>query len=133
MYNVEVINDGGSVFNIKSKDYEFKVDTKGDGITPPDALLASLGSCIGVYIRKYAEGARLGLKGFRIKVNAGFEKEPYYHFKNIDIFVDLDGVNIDERRRDALLNFVRKCPVHNTLKSNPAINIRFEQKEVAIK
>lgn len=45
MYRVEISNKEGYRFNIKSKDYEFKIDVNGSGITPPDTLLASLGSC----------------------------------------------------------------------------------------
>ena len=48
MYHVEVTGTGASAFKVKSKDYEFIIDTKGKGITPADTLLASLGSCIGV-------------------------------------------------------------------------------------
>ena len=66
MYKVEISNKGDSVFNVRSKDYEFNVDTKGKGMTPPDTLLASLGSCMGVYIRKYAEGAKLNIGNFKI-------------------------------------------------------------------
>ena len=52
MYHVDMTNTGDYFFKVKSKDYEFSVDIKGKGITPPDALLASLGSCVGVYVRK---------------------------------------------------------------------------------
>lgn len=51
MYNVNITNNGDYLFNVKSKDYEFNVDVKGKGITPPDTLLASLGTCVGVYVR----------------------------------------------------------------------------------
>ena len=53
MYKVTIESYGESGFVVKSADYEFIIDNKGKGITPPDTFLASLGSCIGVYIRKY--------------------------------------------------------------------------------
>ena len=43
VYSVKINNQGGSSFSVASKDYEFNVDTKGAGITPPDTLLASYG------------------------------------------------------------------------------------------
>ena len=124
MYSVDISNKGDYLFSIKSKDYNFVIDIKGRGVTPPDTLLASIGSCIGVYIRKYAEGFGIKLKDFGINVEADFTKEPPAHFKNINVSVDLKGLEIGERRKDALIEFVKNCPVHNTLKANPDIEIK---------
>ena len=121
-YSVEITNDREYLFKVKSKDYEFLVDTNGKGVTPPDALLASVGTCIGVYLRKYAEGSGIGLNGFTINVEAEFSKDPAC-FKKIGVKVDLKGLKLDERRIKAMLAFVKNCPVHNTLKANPEINI----------
>ncbi len=125
MYRVEVTNEGGTPFKVRSKDYEFIVDTKGAGVTPPDTLLASLGSCVGVYIRKYAEGAKIDLKNFKVTVESEFGKEAPFTFKSINVRVDLGGASLDDRRRKALLEFIKNCPVHNTLKGNPTIEIEF--------
>jgi len=123
MYEVEVVNKGKSAFYVRSKDCEFVIDVNGNGITPPDTLLASLGSCIGVYVRKYAEGAKLRLEKFKIKVSAEFSKEPPARFKVINVSIDLIDADLDERRKKALLEFIKNCPVHNTLKADPAIQI----------
>lgn len=123
MYRVEVTGAGDSSFKVKSKDYEFVIDTKGKGMSPQDALLASLGSCIGVYLRKYCEGARLDLKEFAISIEAEFTKEPPLCFKEIQVRVDLKDLSLDERRRRALLEFIKNCPVHNTLKAQPHVEI----------
>ena len=123
MYHIEIENSGSSLMKVKSKDYEFVTDPKGEGITPSAALLASLGGCIGVYINRYVEGAKLSSGGFRITVDAEFSKEKPVSFREIKVSVDLKGLQIDERRKEALLRFVRNCPVHNTLKSNPAVEI----------
>jgi putative redox protein len=123
MYHVDIINSGDSTFKVKSNDYELVVDTKGNGITPPDALLASLGTCIGVYLRKYAEGARIDLKQFSISVDAEFSKEPPYCFRQINVKVDLKGLKLEENRKEGLLRFIKNCPVHNTLKVDPLVEI----------
>jgi len=123
MYRVEVSAEGAYKFNVKSKDYGFIVDVKGAGVTPPDALLASLGSCVGVYIRKYADGAKLPLRDFKIIVDADLGKEAPYYFRQINVAVDLKGAELDDRRKRAILEFVKNCPIHNTLKNNPAIDI----------
>jgi len=124
-YHVDVVNSGSSSFEVKSKDGQFTVDTDGKGMTPPDTLLAGLGTCFGVYVRKYCEGAKIPLNGFSISVDADFAKERPVCFRQIRISVDLLGVTLDERRKASLLEFVKNCPVHNTLKNNPdvAVNI----------
>ena len=124
MYRVEVKNSGDSTFNVRSKDYEFIIDTKGKGITPPDTLLASLGSCIGVYIRKYIEGAKLPLGEFSTIIEAEFDKEKPVSFKIINVSIDLKGMQLDEKRKKALLSFVKNCPVHNTLKIAPSVEVK---------
>ncbi len=123
MYHVDITNLGDYSFMVKSRDYEFMVDTQGKGITPPDALLASMGSCIGVYLRKYAEGAKLALAEFCISVSADFAKEEPVCFRKINVEVDLKGANLDERRLKSLLEFIKNCPVRNTLKNNPEVEI----------
>ncbi len=123
MYNVEIANRGDSAFGVKSKDYEFTIEAEGKGVTPPDALLASLGSCIGVYIRKYAEGTLLAIKEFSVSVRADFSKEKPVCFKSVSVTIDLKGFTLDERRRHSLLEFIKNCPVHNTLKADPQIEV----------
>lgn len=123
MYRVEVSSEGAYKFNVKSKDYEFLVDVNGKGVTPPDALLASLAACVGVYIRKYADGAKLDLGDFTVSAEADLGKAPPYYFRQINVAVDLKGKELDERRKKALLEFIKNCPVHNTLKNDPVVNI----------
>lgn len=125
MYQVKVSNPGDYSFSVQSGDYQFNVDTKGEkGIRPPDALLASLGACIGVYIRKYAEGGKLALSEFNIDVRAEFSKESPVCFKKIEVLIDLKDNKLEERRLKSLLGFIKNCPVHNTLMSNPEIDLK---------
>lgn len=124
MYRVEIASSTGSSFKAKSGDYEFLIGTKGKGITPPDTLLAALGSCIGVYIRKYCEGSKFRLDNFNIAVEAEFSKEAPIGFKQINVSLDLKGAQLDEPRKQALLAFIKNCPIHNTLKINPSIDVK---------
>jgi uncharacterized OsmC-like protein len=111
-------------FSAKAGESEFSIDAKGKGLTPLDALLAGLGSCIGVYIRKYAEGSKLQLENFKVNVSAELSKESPFSFRYISVEIDLKPGLIDERRQKALLEFVKNCPAHNTLKSNPVIEFK---------
>ncbi len=121
MYHVDIINNGSSGFKVRAGEYEFLADTKGAGVTPPDALLASLGACIGVYCRKYAESARLKLSEFNITVDADFSDDPPARFKEIRAAIDLKKNQLNILQKKELLEFIKKCPVHNTLKNNPDI------------
>jgi putative redox protein len=125
MYRVEVAsNNPDTSFKVKSGSHEFVIDTKGKGITPSDTLLASLAACIGVYIRKYCEGSKLTLDNFSITAEAEFSKEKPVGFKEINVSIDLKGAALDERRRNALLEFIKNCPIHTTLHMNPAVNAK---------
>ncbi|RJP29691.1 MAG: OsmC family peroxiredoxin [Candidatus Omnitrophota bacterium] len=121
-YKVEISSEK-DYFRAKSKDYEFEIGTKGRGMSPPDVLLASVASCVGVYIRKYFESAKAGECNFLVRAEADFAKEPPFRFDEIKIDIELKGLKLDDRRKSALLEFVKNCPVHNTLKCNPKVNI----------
>ncbi|MFC1590640.1 OsmC family protein [Candidatus Omnitrophota bacterium] len=124
MYKVDIVNEGGFKFKANSKGYDLLISPKGDGISPPDVLLASLGSCIGVYIRKYAEGAKIDIPGFDISIEAEFSKERPVCFREINVSIILKNTDIDDRRKEALIGFIKNCPVHNTLKADPVVNIK---------
>ena len=124
MYQVNIENRGGYSFNVSSEGNDFCIDTKGKGISPPAALLASLGSCIGVYLNRYVEGVGLKPNGFKITVKAEISKEKPVGFREIYVSIDLNGQELDQRRKEAILTFIKNCPIHNTLKINP--NIKME-------
>jgi len=123
MYCVEISGRDGYVFDVKTRDSAFTIAAKEGNVRPSEALLASIASCIGVYIRKYAEGAKLEIGEFTVTIKSEFGKERPIYFRHIDISVDLKGFRLDERRREAFLRFIKNCPVHATLKSNPEIKI----------
>jgi uncharacterized OsmC-like protein len=126
MYHVDIINEGAYAFKAVSKDGSFRIDTDGGGITPPDTFLAGLGSCIGVYLRKYCDGSKIQVNAFTVTVEGELEKTPPARFREIRASIDLKGASIDERRKDALIQFIKNCPVHNTIKHNPDISIEIK-------
>ena len=124
MYKVEITHNQEMAFTAKVGVSEFIIDAQGQGLTPLDALLAGLGSCIGVYIRKYAVGSKLELKNFKINVSAQLCSQSPFSFKQIDVQIDLKDCALDERRQRALLEFIKNCPAHNTLKGNPQMEFK---------
>ena len=124
MYKIEVTHNQDLAFSVKAGESEFIVDAKGKGLTPLDALLAGLGSCVGVYIRKYAEGSKLTIENFKVNVSAELSKDSPLSFRQINVDIDLKSCIIDERRQKALLEFIKNCPAHNTLKTSPIIEFK---------
>ncbi|MDO8489199.1 MAG: OsmC family protein [Candidatus Omnitrophota bacterium] len=124
MYKVEITHNSDFAFTVKTGQSEFIIDAQGKGLTPLDALLAGLGSCAGVYIRKYAQGSKLNLENFKINVSAELYSESPFSFRQIRVDIDLKNCQLDERRQKALLEFIKNCPAHNTLKGNPVIEFK---------
>jgi uncharacterized OsmC-like protein len=124
MYKIEITHNQDMSFTAKAGQDEFIIDAKGQGLTPLDALLAGLGSCIGVYIRKYATGSKLELNNFKISVSAELSSQSPFAFKRIDVQIDFKDCLLDERRQKALLEFIKNCPAHNTLKGGPEIGFK---------
>ncbi|MDD5478024.1 MAG: OsmC family protein [Candidatus Omnitrophica bacterium] len=124
MYKVQVTHNQDLAFTVKAGESEFIIDAKGKGLTPLDALLAGVGSCLGVYIRKYAQGSKLNLENFKLNVFAELSNESPFSFRKINVDIDLKNSGLDERRQKALLEFIKNCPAHNTLKGNPLIEFK---------
>lgn len=125
MPKVTVTSKGGYAFSAKTAaGGGFEIDAKTGPVGPLDAFLASLAACVGVYIRKYAEGAKITLEGYSVTAEAELSKDKPVRFGLIDVAVDLGAAALDERRKTALLDFIRNCPVHNTLKGDPEILVR---------
>jgi putative redox protein len=131
VYQVEITHDQGMFFTVRAPGGELAVDARpkdkmdggARGFNPLELLLSGLGSCVGAYVRKYAEGAKLDLGNFKIRVEAELAEAPV-SFRSISVSIDLGGISFDERRKKALLEFVRNCPVHNTLKGNPLVEVK---------
>jgi uncharacterized OsmC-like protein len=124
MYNIQVTHNQDLAFTVRTNESEFIIDANGKGLTPLDALLAGLGSCVGVYICKYATGAKLNLKNFKINVFAQLSSESPFSFRKINVDIDLKNLSLPDLRQRALLEFIRHCPAHHTLKGNPEIEFK---------
>ena len=115
-------------YTVRSPNYEIKIDFPREGgliegITPPALLLASLGSCVAVYLERYLNGAKIKFSKFSIKVKSDIGKESPRYLKNIEVRIDIQDLRLVPKRKEALLEFIKNCPVHNTLKYNPVVDI----------
>lgn len=95
-------------------------------MTPPELLLASLGSCAAFYAAQYLKTRNLissnaASTGVEVTVTAEKLKPPA-RIGNFRIHVSCP-VPLTEEQHQALTRSVHQCVVHNTLTSNPQIDI----------
>ena len=96
------------------------------GMTPPELLLASLGSCAAFYAVQYLKTRNLGETGVEVTVTAEKLTQPA-RIGNFRVHV-LCPVSLTEEQTEGLMRSVHHCLIHNTLLSPPEIAI-----ELAIK
>jgi uncharacterized OsmC-like protein len=99
------------------------------GMTPPELLLASLGSCAAFYASEYLRTRNLAQSGVEVRVTAEKLKFPA-RMGNFRIHVACP-VALTEEQREGLMRAVHHCLVHNTLLTPPAIVIDLITKEMA--
>ncbi len=92
-----------------------------EGMTPPELLLASLGSCAAFYAVQYLKTRNLGEKGVEVTVTAEKLKHPA-RVGNFVIRVSAPATLTPEQT-EGLSRSVHACLVHNTLLSPPQIEI----------
>jgi putative redox protein len=95
-----------------------------EGVTPPELLLASLGSCAGYYAAQYLRKHKLALEGTRVRVTCDKAKEPV-RMDNFDIEVGVP-VELSAEHRKGLCEAVEHCLVKNTLLHPPKISLHIE-------
>jgi uncharacterized OsmC-like protein len=95
-----------------------------EGMTPPELMLASLGSCVGYYAAQYLRKKGLASEGTRVRVTAGKVTGPA-RLENFKIELRLPVIVRDEHYK-GVEEAVRRCLIHNTLLHPPTITIEVE-------
>ena len=121
----------GSVqFHIKARGHSLITDQPveqggyDEGVTPPELLLASLGSCAGYYAAQYLRKHKLALEGTRVRVSCDKAKDPV-RMDNFKIEVDVP-VELSTEHRKGVYEAVEHCLVKNTLLQSPKISLLVE-------
>ena len=90
-------------------------------MTPPELLLASLGSCAAFYAAEYLRTRNLAKSGVEVSVSAEKLLKPA-RMGNFRVLVT-SPVALTAEQNEGLTRSVHHCLVHNTLMSPPQINI----------
>ena len=101
------------------------------GMTPPEFLLASLGSCAAFYAVQYLRTRNLDDRGVEVSVTAEKLKQPA-RIGNFRIRVSCPVALTDEQEQ-GVMRSVHHCLVHNTLLNPPEIKIELAVGEAALK
>ncbi len=124
---VSVEHLGALQFEIKARQHTVLSDQPpengghDEGMTPPELLLASLGSCAGFYAAQYLRKYKLATEGTRVRVTADKAKDPA-RMDNFHIEIEIPSI-LSEQHRAGVENAVHHCLIHNTLLHQPKINI----------
>ena len=95
-----------------------------EGMTPPELMLASLGSCAGYYAAQYLRKKGLASEGTLVRVTAGKATGPA-RLENFKIDLQLPVLVGDDHRK-GVEEAVHRCLIHNTLLHPPTITIEVE-------
>src|SRR3954453_23790513 len=101
---VTVEHLGSVQFEIKARQHTIASDQPAEnggfdeGMTPPELLLASLGSCAAFYAAQYLRKFKLSTEGTRVRVTADTMKEPVPRIDNFQIEIETPVELSDQHR-----------------------------------
>lgn len=133
---VRIEHLGAVQFEIKARQHTISCDQPAEnggydeGMTPPELLLASLGSCAAFYAAQYLRKFKLATEGTRVRVKAEKAKDP----ARIDDFrIEVDTtIELSEEHRAGVERAVHHCLIHNTLLHPPKITIEVNEAVAAV-
>lgn len=131
MLEVHVEHLGDLQFEIRARghkcisDQPIEAGGYDEGMTPPEFLLASLGSCAGFYAADYLRRQQVAVAGTRVRVTAEKVNAPA-RLDQIRISVEAP-IPLAEAQKDGLRRALERCLVHNTLLHPPKIEIVLQE------
>ena len=133
MMEVQITHLDQVKFSIQSRSHTILCDQPAEnggedsGMTPPELLLASLGSCAAFYAVQYLKTRNLAETGVEITVTAEKLKQPS-RLGNFCVHV-VSPVSLTEEQTEGLMRSVHHCLVHNTLLTPPVIKVELAMAE----
>lgn len=123
-----VVNHLGAVqFEAKARQHTVYCDQPAEnggfdeGMTPPEFLLAALGTCAGYYAVQYLKARSLPSQGLRVRTTAEKVQGPA---RIGEMKIDVEyPVELEARHREGVLRAVHNCLIHNTLLHPPKIEV----------
>jgi putative redox protein len=124
---VTVNHLGALQFEIKARSHTILSDQPvasggfDEGMTPPELLLAALGSCAAYYAAEYLNRRQIASEGTKVRVTAEKAKSPA---RMEDFRIELESpAPLSEADREGVIAAMHRCLIHNTLLHSPRIEI----------
>jgi putative redox protein len=121
---------GAVRFEVRARQHTLVSDQPADnngydeGMTPPELMLASLGSCAAYYAVDYLKRSHLQQEGCRVRVTADKVKGPF-RLDNFHIDVQV-AEDLDAGQLKGVEEAVHRCLIHNTLLHSPKIDVEIQ-------
>src|SRR5215470_16840060 len=134
---VQVEHLGALQFEIKARQHTIVSDQPAENggfdedMTPPELLLASLGSCAAFYAARYLRKHHLAAEGTLVRVTADKAKDPA-RLDNFRVVFELP-CELSQKDREGIEDSVHHCLIHNTLLHAPKINVEIGAREFVVK
>jgi uncharacterized OsmC-like protein len=134
MIEVNVEHLGAVKFEVKARKHTILCDQPpengglDEAMTPPELLLAALGTCAGFYAAQYLKKFNLSTEGIRVRVTAEKEKGPA-RVDNFRIEVEM-AAELNDEHRAGVERSVHHCLIHNTLLNPPKIALEIKSTAV---
>jgi uncharacterized OsmC-like protein len=126
---VHVEHLGAVQFEIKARQHTIACDQPeqnggfDEAMTPPELLLASLGSCAAFYAVAYLKKKGISAPGTRVDVTADKVPNPA-RVDNFQISISVPPeLSLSDEHRLGLEQAVHHCLIHNTLLHPPTISL----------
>lgn len=94
----------------------------GRGLAPPQLFMASLGTCIGVYVVDYCESVGVPSRGLKIHMRWEQMSRPK-RIGRIHAEVLMPDADIEPQRLAAIRRVAEQCLLINTLRQAPAFDV----------
>lgn len=123
---VTVEHLGGVKFEVAARGHRVVCDQPREnggsdcGMTPPEFLLASLGTCAAYYAAEYLKARKLNVPNLTVKVTAEKALKP----ARVAAFrIDVCAPGLEEKHEIGIQRAAKACLIHNTLLAQPAIEV----------
>lgn len=90
---------------------------------PPELMLAALGACLGVYIKRYLAKNNINYSKISLIIKSEIADKPVRRMQAIDIIFDTDA---KIKNKAEFISFVKNCPIHNTITGSPEIKFNLD-------
>lgn len=119
MGTITTVYKGEEGFEARIGDHRVVVDAsqqmggKGRGPTASELFLASLSSCVAVFVADYCGRTDLDATGLTVDVSYQRTEDPI-SMTDIEVTINLPNAEVGDRL-DAILRVAEHCPVHETV------------------